>query len=98
MIKFTFYKIKYLDGEVYSWGDNKSSQVGNGDSITVLSPFLVSRFITTKVTRVACGSYHTLAVTENGEVYSWGFNNYGQVKLFSCIPSNFKCQRLNIIS
>jgi len=67
------------DGEVYSWGDNKSSQVGNGDSITVLSPFLVSRFITTKVTRVACGSYHTLAVTENGEVYSWGFNNYGQI-------------------
>lgn len=25
------------------------------------------------------GRYHTLAVTEDGEVYSWGLNDWGQL-------------------
>jgi len=29
--------------------------------------------------KVACGSEHTLALTNKGEVYAWGQNNYGQV-------------------
>jgi len=30
---------------------------------------------------VACGSYCTFVVTENGNVYAWGLNNYGQLGL-----------------
>ena len=34
-----------------------------------------------KVTEVAGGGYHTLAVTEDGTLYSWGLNNHGQLGL-----------------
>jgi alpha-tubulin suppressor-like RCC1 family protein len=27
---------------------------------------------------VSCGAFHTVALTENGEAYSWGSNTYGQ--------------------
>ena len=30
-----------------------------------------------KVVYVACGFQHTVAVTENGDVYSWGFGKNG---------------------
>ncbi|CAI8024748.1 Regulator of chromosome condensation [Geodia barretti] len=32
-----------------------------------------------KFTDAFCGSYQTFAVTEKGEVYAWGMNNYGQL-------------------
>jgi len=67
------------EGEVYSWGHNVYTQIGSGVSTVGYSPFLVSKFINTRVTRVACGSYHTLTLTENGEVYAWGYNSSGQI-------------------
>ena len=30
-----------------------------------------------KITKVACGSFHTLALTKRGQVYSWGEARYG---------------------
>ncbi|CBZ56084.1 putative regulator of chromosome condensation domain-containing protein [Neospora caninum Liverpool] len=34
-----------------------------------------------KVVQVACGSSHCAALTENGEVYTWGSDDYGQLGL-----------------
>jgi regulator of chromosome condensation len=31
-----------------------------------------------KINYIACGSYHNFAVHENGRVYAWGLNSYGQ--------------------
>ena len=30
-----------------------------------------------KIVKVECGSGHTLALSSNGEVYSWGFGDNG---------------------
>ena len=30
------------------------------------------------VVSIAAGSYHSFAVTQNGNVYSWGLNTFGQ--------------------
>ena len=32
-----------------------------------------------KVISISCGGLHSLALTENGNVYSWGHNEYGQL-------------------
>ena len=32
-----------------------------------------------KIAQVACGRFHSLALTQNGVIYSWGSNNYGQL-------------------
>uniref|UniRef100_A0A8B9GYT0 RCC1 and BTB domain containing protein 2 n=1 Tax=Astyanax mexicanus TaxID=7994 RepID=A0A8B9GYT0_ASTMX len=67
-------------GEVFAWGHNGYSQLGNGTTNHGLTPALVStNLISKRVTEVACGSHHTIALTTEGEVFAWGYNNSGQV-------------------
>ena len=57
------------DGEVYSWGHNGYCQLGNGGSTQGVSPVLVNTNLQGKrVSKVACGSHHSLALTLEGEV------------------------------
>lgn len=48
-------------GEVFTWGDNDEGQLGNGTTSALQSPRLVHELQGKKITRVACGSAHTLA-------------------------------------
>ncbi|XP_029507225.1 RCC1 and BTB domain-containing protein 1-like isoform X8 [Oncorhynchus nerka] len=68
------------EGELFAWGHNGYSQLGNGTTNQGVAPVLVSASLLNKrVTEVACGSHHSLALTNTGEVYAWGYNNCGQV-------------------
>ncbi|XP_018318327.1 RCC1 and BTB domain-containing protein 1, partial [Mycetomoellerius zeteki] len=67
---------------VYSWGCNKYGQVGNGSYDQVVTPTLINMptlkddVDRKRVVDIACGSYHSVALTESGEVYAWGVNDY----------------------
>lgn len=57
------------EGELYSWGHNGYCQLGNGGTNQGLSPGLISsNLIGRKVTEVSCGSHHSMALTNEGEV------------------------------
>lgn len=72
--------IATADGEVFAWGHNGYSQLGNGTTNHGLTPAVVStNLLNKRVTEVACGSHHTIALTTDGEVFAWGYNNSGQV-------------------
>ncbi|XP_072316743.1 RCC1 and BTB domain-containing protein 2 isoform X1 [Eucyclogobius newberryi] len=72
--------IATADGEVFAWGHNGYSQLGNGTTNHGLTPALVStNLLSKRVTEVACGSHHSIALTADGEVFAWGYNNSGQV-------------------
>jgi alpha-tubulin suppressor-like RCC1 family protein len=43
----------------------------------------------TKITDIACGDLHTLALSSNGIVYSWGNNNFGQLGIGSRVSVLF---------
>jgi alpha-tubulin suppressor-like RCC1 family protein len=64
------------------WGDNGLYQLGDGSSTSRSSPTLVdaSGVLAGKtVTSVSSRTYHTLAVTSDGKVYSWGQNVDGRL-------------------
>uniref|UniRef100_A0A6Q2X281 BTB domain-containing protein n=1 Tax=Esox lucius TaxID=8010 RepID=A0A6Q2X281_ESOLU len=68
------------EGELFAWGHNGYSQLGNGTTNQGVAPILVSTNLQNKKIReVACGSHHSLALTHDGEVFAWGYNNCGQV-------------------
>ncbi|KAJ8785491.1 hypothetical protein J1605_007088 [Eschrichtius robustus] len=68
------------EGEVFTWGHNGYSQLGNGTTNHGLVPCHISTNLSNKqVIEVACGSYHSLVLTSDGEVFAWGYNNSGQV-------------------
>ncbi|XP_054159354.1 RCC1 and BTB domain-containing protein 2-like isoform X2 [Oppia nitens] len=67
-------------GELYTWGHNTYHQLGNGNTNPSSTPLLVtSNLMGKRVIDVFCGSYHTLVLTDDGEVYAWGQNNCGQI-------------------
>lgn len=50
------------------------------DQATLNTPKQVTTiFNRKKIVYISCGTTFTMAVTENGEVYSWGENNVGQL-------------------
>ena len=56
-------------GDVYTWGHNGYSQLGNGNTNQGLFPAPVTSGLQMKcVIQVACGSHHSLALTDDGEV------------------------------
>ena len=67
------------DGNVYTFGDNFSSQLGNGS--TMEFTHIPQKINLPACKQVACGDNFTLCLTEDGELYSFGNNNYGQLGL-----------------
>ena len=54
--------------------------MGQGSNLKLLKPQFVSGSLESRrVVQVACGHVHSLVLTEDGEVYSWGVDNYGQL-------------------
>ena len=74
--------------DVKCWGDNYHGQLGLGDNVDRLVPNLVTLPADTDVISISSGSFHTCAVLNNGEVYCWGFNAYGQLGDSSTNNSN----------
>jgi len=59
------------DGVVYTWGCNDDQALGRDADEWLPAPVkgeLEGQF----VVQVACGASHTVALTESGDVYSWG--------------------------
>uniref|UniRef100_A0A7N0RI69 RCC1-like domain-containing protein n=1 Tax=Kalanchoe fedtschenkoi TaxID=63787 RepID=A0A7N0RI69_KALFE len=65
-------------GEVFTWGSNREGQLGYTSVDTQPTPRRVSS-IRSKIVAVAAANKHTAAVSESGEVFTWGCNEDGQL-------------------
>jgi ELWxxDGT repeat protein len=65
-------------GDLVSWGLNHSLQLGIPGGGIELIPVAVP-LGGAKVTKLAAGSLHSVALTNDGKVISWGGNNIGQL-------------------
>jgi len=66
-------------GDVYAWGAGSAGQLGLGKRRSFHSPQLVWGLMRKGVRQIACGDMHSLALTYNGVVYSWGSSKFGQL-------------------
>ncbi len=74
--------------DVLGWGWNSYGQIGNRSNASQVIPFKIKGFNNEKIKAISCGSSHSLALTESGRVYSWGWNGFGQLGLGSQIDAN----------
>ena len=70
-------------GAVLTWGDNSLGQLGIAPGGSADAPVLLEVAPGVEVTDVAAGDGHTVALTEDGRVFAWGDNDFGQA---SCAP------------
>lgn len=75
------------NGIVYGWGSGQQNQLGRRilerRAANSLVPMPIG--LPKKIINLGAGSYNSFAVRENGDVYSWGLNNFGQTG----IPKEF---------
>ncbi len=75
-------------GRVFTSGSNHEGQLGLGHarpSSEIVNE--VKKFNGETVVQIACGAFHTLALTEKGLVYGWGRNNEAQLT-WPSLPSS----------
>ncbi|XP_056272847.1 probable E3 ubiquitin-protein ligase HERC4 [Pseudoliparis swirei] len=67
------------NGAVFTFGSGQYGQLGHNSFADELRPRLVVELWGAKVTKVACGRHHTLALTDSNRVYSFGCGEQGQL-------------------
>lgn len=76
----TFHCVALDDmGQAWVWGANAEGQLGTGDVAQRSQPAVVEYLGGKKVVRVAAGAYHTLFLTDFGQLFSAGLNTNGQL-------------------
>lgn len=81
-------------GQVFSWGLGSDGQLGLGNfDECVRVPRNIKTLSDVQIAQVACGYWHSLALSKGGHIFSWGQNRYGQLGLGSqgqsvCTPQS----------
>jgi alpha-tubulin suppressor-like RCC1 family protein len=74
-------------GAIYCWGTNDFGQLGTGDTVPSPEPTpVISVPGVTAWSHVSAGLYATCGVATNGNLYCWGFNQYGQLGIGNTEP------------
>ncbi|KFK35120.1 hypothetical protein AALP_AA5G238800 [Arabis alpina] len=95
------------DGAVYSFGGNQFGQLGTGcDQAETLPKLLEAPNLeNVNVKTISCGARHTAVIADEGRIFCWGWNKYGQlglgdvidrnapseVRIKDCFPKNIAC-------
>ena len=75
-----------VHGEVFAWGGGNYGVTGLmdlKDVRNVLVPFKLQHLEGKKVTQIACGTWHSLAINSAGEIWTWGYHGHGRLGLGS---------------
>ncbi|XP_039628974.1 RCC1 domain-containing protein 1-like isoform X2 [Polypterus senegalus] len=69
------------DGTVYTWGMGSHGQLGHGTLESQLDPLAVEALHGLKMADVSAGSWHSACISDGGDMYTWGWNESGQLGL-----------------
>ncbi|CAM9751893.1 unnamed protein product [Scytosiphon promiscuus] len=79
------------DGRMVSFGYNYRGQLGHGTTSSEPMPKPVRGLDGLRVTQVSCSYYHSIVACNNGEVYTFGRNDFGQLSSGDTIDRKLPC-------
>ena len=87
-VGFGFTTCLFNNGEVWKWGYGTNGERGDGDTATYVGiPRRVVNLTDVRIIKISQAQFnnndahHTMALDEDGYVWVWGYNGYGQVGL-----------------
>jgi RHS repeat-associated protein len=84
------------DGTVWGTGNNSTGQLGDGTTTNHSSPVQTAGGLT-GIVAVSAGSYHSLALKNDGTVWTWGANWQGQLGGWSNVNQSLPIQAWNLV-
>ncbi|CAH0480186.1 unnamed protein product [Peronospora belbahrii] len=87
-------------GEVFTFGWGQYNQLGHGSTQDELRPVVVDalRGLDSDVVQVACGNWHTAALTASGDLYTWGWGKDGQLAHEASVATQVLPRVVNVSS
>jgi alpha-tubulin suppressor-like RCC1 family protein len=74
-------------GRLFIWGDGHLGQLGNMTTVLAIDPVEINQFFNLgegeEIDQIGLGVYHSLALTNQGQVYAWGSNETGKLGIES---------------
>ena len=64
---------------MYTFGGGEHGQLGHGDKVNKVKPTLVQALDGIFLQQITCGWSHSVALTSNGEIYTWGNGDHGKL-------------------
>ncbi|XP_047451559.1 RCC1 domain-containing protein 1-like isoform X2 [Mugil cephalus] len=68
-------------GAVYTWGLGSHGQLGHGGLVSEEEPRAVEALWGMPMSSVASGGWHSVCISDGGDLYVWGWNESGQLGL-----------------
>jgi len=84
------------DGSVWMWGDHTYGQLGalNPSTATPIAVKKADGNRLLNIRAIAAGGDHTIALDDNGDIWTWGRNTYGQLGHSASLQKNEKPEKL----
>lgn len=79
---------------VLSCGDNTEGCLGHGNTISLLIPKIVHKLTNMRIVQIACGEHHVVALSDEGDLFTWGTSNEGALGLGKHMLSSSEPRRL----
>jgi len=67
--------------ELWAWGKNENGQLANNTPTPFSRPTRITGLPSNRIVQIAAGDAHSLVLLDNGEIWSWGDNAFGQLGL-----------------
>ena len=67
------------NGKLLTWGCGLHGQLGLNEKEDKSTPWLINKLYDHKITSISCGAFHSLALSDQNKLFSWGDNTK-----FSC--------------
>ncbi|CAG7635053.1 S-layer homology domain-containing protein [Paenibacillus allorhizosphaerae] len=69
------------DGSVFAWGSDTTGQLGNSYGYHYINVAANPKVVTglRGITAIAAGNTHAMAMSKDGDLYTWGGNQFGQL-------------------
>ena len=64
---------------MYTFGGGEHGQLGHGDKVNKVKPTAIEALEGIYVSQITCGWSHSVALTSNGRVYTWGNGDHGKL-------------------
>ena len=81
-----------VNGHIYAFGGNQFGQLGSGSDQPETLPKLLDTFENNLIKIVSCGARHSALLTDDGHLFTWGWNKYGQLGLGDSVDRNIPCR------
>ncbi|KAM5191529.1 putative E3 ubiquitin-protein ligase HERC3 [Mantella aurantiaca] len=82
-------------GQIFSWGAGSDGQLGHSTTEQCIPvPRFIKKLNQQKILQVSCGNQHCLALSDDGQLFTWGQNSHGQLGLGQEFSSQSSPQRV----